>query len=204
MQNQNPMILPTRNDTDRTGHWRDNQALRYESYKGAEKSPIHPNFQVKGHSHPIQSPKTRLTNTYADHFYHEANVDKYITHLDKGGRPNTGTQTPRSTTMSSQSQAQLKTISRLDRDGIRAGIQTRPTPHNPIVSCTEMAGPPLTYTQSRTQHDFVRPGFSSHQALRKSPEPQIKLGHPGVYNPAPKFNTKNFKHKNLPPGELET
>jgi hypothetical protein len=200
---QNSMILPGRNDTDRTGHWRHNQALRYESYKGADKSPIHPNFQVKGDGGTMQSPKTRLTNTYADHFYHEANVDKYITHLDKNNRA-APPKTPKGSSMSSQSQAQLQTISRLDREGIRAGVPTRPKAYNPIVSCTDMGASHDNYSSGMTQQDFVRPGFSAHQALRKSPEPQIKLGHPGAYNPGVKFNSKNFKHKNLPPGEMET
>lgn len=192
---KNRLYMPTNKQSERTAYMSYNEAIRYDSYKRQQTSPIQPDFYHKPSDLNMPSHKVRMNPTTQDHFYNESMVD-YQKNMGYG--VNRGSKTPRSVASSQQS-IPFTTVSRLDREGIRAGLCKPYNNYNPIVSCNEVAAKKEAYQMGMSEAQFRKPGYKSHTALKRNVEPEIKIGDKGVYKgtyrPETKYNQgKGFKH----------
>ena len=68
------LTLPTKNESERIGHFQYNEALRYDTYKRPQTTRIQEDFVVKPQEVPYKSPKVRYNNNYEDHFFNSKSM----------------------------------------------------------------------------------------------------------------------------------
>ena len=95
------ILLPTQGESERVGHFKSNQALRYDSYKRPETTRVQPDLLVKPQGVPYGTPRVRYNNNHEDHFFHSTSMGNLK--VMKAQKPDGLTcQTPKSSTSSSQ------------------------------------------------------------------------------------------------------